>query len=683
LTYHTDLLIQELEWGHRSNMSTKDKKFIDGAGKEIVLTSKDFKLVQQDTKIHDTKFNTKATTFFKDALKRFAKSKSAVVGGCIVGLLVLLAIIVPFLHEDVGVYNVGPSGGGKVEESSLSPKLFDAGTGFWDGTVKKTGILYDKDTQLPVGDQYTEYTVLDIETYIGYENVAHEQGIGGYVNVYARSKGVDGDFYCSRDVVVDPSYDFNVSFAGSDEDYNNFVFKGYKISFVSGDNKYFLVGTETDYSTECSKEINVVSQLANAGVTTSVTGHFVINVAQADKEGKVGHMLVSKFVCSSNNPLYTGEGNLLSKISFTCGNDALAKGVADNRYWESQCLGFSAYKIEFTYCNFRFDKYEYVYGHRFETISATEVKVAVAQNQLKILMDKSQTYGPTDDPEELANRYTILDENLFGEIVEQTGTAKYANNKWSGFSLKVTKMKYKDYGYSKMPRFIFGTSAASKDYCKLIFQGMRLSFVIAICVSSINIIIGLVWGSISGYFGGWTDILMERFCEIIGGLPTTVLITLCILYGNQWNWGAYADILALMMALFLTGWMGVAHTTRTQFYRYKGREYVLASRTLGAKDKRLIFKHILPNAAGTIITSSILMIPSVIYTEASIAYLKLGLQNQVLLGVILAEANNNYKGELAYTLYIPVLVMTLLLVSFNLFGNGLRDAFNPTLKGGK
>ena len=136
-----------------------------------------------------------------------------------------------------------------------------------------------------------------------------------------------------------------------------------------------------------------------------------------------------------------------------------------------------------------------------------------------------------------------------------------------------------------------------------------------------------------------------------------------------------------MLALFLTGWMGVAHQTRTQFYRFKNREYVLASRTLGSKDARLIFRHILPNSMGTIITGSILMIPSVIYTEASIAYLKLGLTNQVMFGVILAEANVYYKGDNMYLLIVPTVIMALLLISFNLFGNGLREAFNPSLKG--
>ena len=286
----------------------------------------------------------------------------------------------------------------------------------------------------------------------------------------------------------------------------------------------------------------------------------------------------------------------------------------------------------------------------------------------------------------MAKRFVVNQESdcPIIQVVAQIGDAKSSGGgRYDGYSLNVKVLNYKALGYDSMPSFIFGTNGQSRDYFKLICTGMRFSFLLAIGVSAVNIAIGLCWGAISGYFGGWVDISMERFCDIVGSLPLTVVITLCILYGQEWNWGNLSDVLALMVALFLTGWMGVARRTRTQFYRFKGREYVLASRTLGAKDSRLIFRHILPNSMGTIITGSILMIPSVVYTETSIAYLGLGLSGQVMLGVILAEANTYYRGDKAFLLYIPTVIMCLLLVSFNLFGNGLRDAFNPQLKGGE
>jgi len=128
--------------------------------------------------------------------------------------------------------------------------------------------------------------------------------------------------------------------------------------------------------------------------------------------------------------------------------------------------------------------------------------------------------------------------------------------------------------------------------------------------------------------------------------------------------------------------MGTAGRTRTQFYRFKGREYVLASRTLGASDMRLIFKHILPNGMGTIITGAVLMIPSVIFSESTLAYLRLGLTDLASFGVLLAN-NQQYISIYPNLIVFPAVIMSLMMISFNLFGNGLRDAFNPSLKGGE
>ena len=150
-------------------------------------------------------------------------------------------------------------------------------------------------------------------------------------------------------------------------------------------------------------------------------------------------------------------------------------------------------------------------------------------------------------------------------------------------------------------------------------------------------------------------------------------MTLCILHlGN--------NFFTFVLALCMTGWIGTAARTRTQFYRFKGREYVLASRTLGSSDIRLIFKHILPNAMGTIITASVLMITSGIYSEATLAYLNLGLQGLQSFGVMMSN-NQQYLAVYPNLVIFPAAVMALMMISFNLFGNGLRDALNPALKG--
>ena len=185
-----------------------------------------------------------------------------------------------------------------------------------------------------------------------------------------------------------------------------------------------------------------------------------------------------------------------------------------------------------------------------------------------------------------------------------------------------------------------------------------------------------ILGSIAGYFGGWTDIVMERLTEILGGMPFIVVMTLiALLLGS--NFGTF------LLALCLTGWIGVSGTTRTQFYRFKRREYVLASRTLGASDTRLIFRHILPNGIGTIVTGAVLMIPSVIFSEANIAYIlpsAISFSGQQSFGITLSNAQSVINTQ-PYLIISASIVMAIIMICFNLFGNGLRDAFNPVLKG--
>jgi oligopeptide transport system permease protein len=232
---------------------------------------------------------------------------------------------------------------------------------------------------------------------------------------------------------------------------------------------------------------------------------------------------------------------------------------------------------------------------------------------------------------------------------------------------------YRFYGFETMPYYTFGTNQYGYDYFKQVFSGLRTSLIIGFVGAMINITIGLIWGSISGYYGGNVDLVMERIIEILGGIPWIVLMTMVILHlGNS--------LTSFLIAVTLTGWLGVSGITRSQFYRYKRREYVLASRTLGAKDGRLIFRHILPNSIGPIVTSSVLMIPGIIFSEATISYLGLGLQGLPSLGVALSEAQI-YLSTSPYLVLWGSFIISILMISFNLFGNGLRDAFNPSLKG--
>lgn len=270
-----------------------------------------------------------------------------------------------------------------------------------------------------------------------------------------------------------------------------------------------------------------------------------------------------------------------------------------------------------------------------------------------------------------------------GELVYST----YQNQQ---YTVRVDYFDYSTYYYGYEPYYYFGANGEGRDIFLRLAEGARFSLLLGVCISAINFIIGLIWGAISGYYGGTADLVMERITDVIGNVPSIVVLTVCSVSftSNQAflnSLGAAGVlILSVLLSFVMSGWIGTASTTRMQFYRFKGQEYVLASRTLGAKDSRLIFRHILPNAAGTLVTSSVLMIPGVIFSETSLSYL--GLINFSTSGLV-SIGSLLYEGQVAglqnypHMLLFPCIAIALLMICFNLFGNGLRDAFNTTLKG--
>ena len=227
------------------------------------------------------------------------------------------------------------------------------------------------------------------------------------------------------------------------------------------------------------------------------------------------------------------------------------------------------------------------------------------------------------------------------------------------------------------PSFILGANNAGKDIFTCLASGARFSFILAIIVSVVNLFVGAVYGAIEGYYGGKIDIMMERFVELLSSIPFMIVITLLKYHFDV------SHLIILFISFFLTGWTGMAGRTRMQFYRFKNQEYVLVARTLGANDRRIMFKHIFPNAIGTLITGSVLVIPSVIFSETSLSYLgiiNLNTGNMTSVGTLLATGQN-YLFTYPHMILFPSIFISLLMLSFNLFGNGLRDAFNPSLRG--
>ena len=229
------------------------------------------------------------------------------------------------------------------------------------------------------------------------------------------------------------------------------------------------------------------------------------------------------------------------------------------------------------------------------------------------------------------------------------------------------------------PEFIFGTDVSGYDLAQRIAMGLRLSLLFSISIFAINFVLGAMYGAIEGYYGGTCDLVLEFVAYVLSGVPFIVVSTLF-----QMHLAAKVGAIpSLLFAFVLTGWIGTASLVRTQFYRFKNQEYVMAARTLGAKDRRIIWKHIFPNTLGTIITSSVLAIPGVIFSESSLTYLgivNLNSATNTSLGTILAQAERIWSIK-PHVMAFPALFLSLLMICFNLFGNGLRDAFNPSLRG--
>ena len=263
----------------------------------------------------------------------------------------------------------------------------------------------------------------------------------------------------------------------------------------------------------------------------------------------------------------------------------------------------------------------------------------------------------------------------------------YAEMMQNGASYKV-RISYKEYyhyyhtqvekdGITEASH-LFGATNSGQDIYVCLAGGARFSFILAIVVATINLLVGAIYGAIEGYYGGKIDLIMERIVDILASIPFMIVITLL-----KFHMESGSHILILFISFFLTGWIGMAGRTRMQFYRFKNQEYVLAARTLGANDRRIMFKHIFPNAIGTLVTSCVLVIPGMIFSETSLSYLgiiNLESGNLTSVGTLLAKGQG-YLMTYPHMIFPPAIFICLLMLSFNLFGNGLRDAFNPSLRG--
>ena len=259
------------------------------------------------------------------------------------------------------------------------------------------------------------------------------------------------------------------------------------------------------------------------------------------------------------------------------------------------------------------------------------------------------------------------------------GSYAYSTAKSGAVQCRILYYNYYQYLNGHEPSYIMGTTVMGADMFCAIGAGARFSLIFAILVSAINLTIGAVYDAIQGYYGGFIDMALDRISDILSGVPFVVVTTLFQLHLAQ----KVGPIVSFLFAFVLTGWIGMAALTRKQFYRFKSQEFVLAARTLGAGDWRIMFKHVFPNAIGTIITSCALVIPGVISSETSMTYL--GIVNLsafagTTIGTLLSQGRAAVTSA-PHAILWPSIFMGLLMICFNLFGNGLRDAFNPSTRG--
>ncbi len=260
-------------------------------------------------------------------------------------------------------------------------------------------------------------------------------------------------------------------------------------------------------------------------------------------------------------------------------------------------------------------------------------------------------------------------------------------NNLSPFEYGTTEQAKIDAGEKIFPH-IFGTDSQGRDYFIRVVYGTRISLAVGFFASLIVLVIGLTVGSVAGYFGGKVDLIIMRIIDIIYSLPDTLMvILLSSVLGTVLDVAiqgtVFAKLGANMISLFIVFavlyWVSMARLIRGQILALREQEYVLAAKATGAKGSWIIRKHLIPNCISVIIISTALQIPNAIFTESYLSFLGLGVNAPMpSLGSLASEALNGINSY-PFRLVFPAIVISLVVLSLNLFGDGLRDAFDPKL----
>lgn len=275
----------------------------------------------------------------------------------------------------------------------------------------------------------------------------------------------------------------------------------------------------------------------------------------------------------------------------------------------------------------------------------------------------------------------------YSQIITVNGKRDKTATNMAPFTYSDLEQKYIDEGGEVFPH-IMGTDEMGRDYFVRVVYGTRVSLVVGVFAAVIVLIIGILYGSVSGYFGGKVDLIMMRIVDIIYSLPDMLIVVLLsVVLREVLNVDAFpflqkvgTNMISMFIVFGLLYWTGMARLVRGQILTIKQNEYVLAAQVSGAKSGRIIRRHILPNCISVIIISAALQIPSAIFTESFLSFIGLGVQAPMPSLGSLANAARAGINAYAYKLIFPAVMICLITLAFNLLGDGLRDAFDPKLR---
>ncbi|MFA6801754.1 MAG: ABC transporter permease [Acholeplasmataceae bacterium] len=663
------------------------------------ITKEQFEFVELDHKIFDNKFEGKPQSFLQDAMSRFTKNKLNVVATMIVVMIVLLSALVPIITlKDYSSANL-------PNTKFLPPRIpILEKFGIFDGTIEASNFTADLDL----------YDLID-------ESLGDVDGNRLYYPLYESVNKFSAEFVkegtLTNSIIIGGTK--TAEYLGGT---NDIVLTKYYSHIITSfiPNLDMEEGAAGIPSTPANTEDNLDKGMLNAEITVDIdsiteNGNLDIYIKPSnlesllpegmtvtDPDSLAYYTLVGSITESGETTLVNTAG-VVGRVVFVYTSseyDRIAINSVNIDYSTGDSIYFDGFELsrwaatsmdtfggqwiranaEYTVASFTYYKYNDIFADYKSTISNDDYDAVLAANPG---MEASIVYN---DPEDPTKGWTFGDGYPYKAVISET-THTVGPDGEEYFSYRVLENGIVQAGYETLPYFIFGTDSKGRDLFAEIWLSLRTSLILGVIVSVINIVLGVIWGSISGYFGGAVDFGMERFVEVLSSFPgLTVLTILYLKFG--------AGFALLLIYLTYSGWVGVAGLTRIQFYRYRGREYVLASRTLGASHMRLIFKHILPNGIGYIITSVVLSVPAMIITESALSYLGFGLGEGASLNFGLFELSGLslgiilYNGQLNmtapgrfYLVMIPAIIIIIIMIAFNLFGNALRDAMNPSLRG--